>query len=407
MWTTLTTTVKTLVRTPAVVIWCLVFPLVLTGMFMMMFSGLSSDGTVDPVEVAVVRDDTWDASMFSQVVDAVDGQDTSSDDESGSDGSTQLLHVIEVDDEAAGIKLIEDRQVAGMYTLDDDGMPVVTLPPDNYSGSASMGSLSSTILTQIADGYVQNYQLLYSAIEADPQLLANPDAVSTVLSVSVDAEQFSPTRAIPDETVRYYYVLLAMVSLLAGTQCASGAVCQLQPNITQLGARRSIAGTSHVRQLLGLMLGCWLVATVCTMATFLFIRFVVGVDFGGREPLCLLGLAAASLCATALGALVAALPIKGGADTRSGLLIAVTMGLCVFAGLFGTASMTLSDALAQTCPATAWLNPPRLISDMFYSLYYYDSLDLFILRSLACCGLAAVMFGVSTVFFRRQRYEHL
>ncbi len=69
--------------------------------------------------------------------------------------------------------------------------------------------------------------------------------------------------------------------------------------------------------------------------------------------------------------------------------------------------MELSDALAQAWPPEAWLNPARLIADLFYSLYYYDSLNPFGLRLLVCAAMAVVFFAVSAVFLRRQRHEHL
>ena len=92
---------------------------------------------------------------------------------------------------------------------------------------------------------------------------------------------------------------------------------------------------------------------------------------------------------------------------RSGALLALVLGLCVIAGMVGTGSMELSDALAQAWPPEAWLNPARLIADLFYSLYYYDSLSPFGLRLLACAAMAGALFAASAVFLRRQRYEHL
>lgn len=396
MWSTFKMTLKSLVRTPAILIWCVVFPLALTSLFMIMFSNLSSDGTLDPISVAVVEDENWNDSNFSEVVDTLNEE-----------GDDRLLSVTSVKTAKEGRALIDEQRVSGMYAVNDKGKPVVTLAPDNYAGTPEKSSLYGTILQRIADGYEQNYALVKNAIEDNPFRLVVRQSLTDALDITVEAEKFSATRAVPDETVRYYYVLLAMVALLAGSQAASLAVSELQPNISELGARRFVSGTGHARQLLGVLLGCWLVSAVCTAITFAFIRFVVGIDFAGREGLCLVGLAASTLCSTALGALVSALPLKGGADVRSGLLIAITMGLCVFAGLFGQFSMSLADNIAQACPAEAWLNPPRLISDMFYSLYYYDSIEPFALRTLGCAGLAAAMFACSAIFFRRQRYEHL
>jgi len=54
MFNTIITTVKTLLRRPSTWVWGALFPIALSTMFMFMFANLSSDGTVDPVPVAVV-----------------------------------------------------------------------------------------------------------------------------------------------------------------------------------------------------------------------------------------------------------------------------------------------------------------------------------------------------------------
>lgn len=69
MFNTIITTVKTLLRRPSTWVWGALFPIALSTMFMFMFVNLSSDGTVDPVPVAVVADETWDASTFKDVGD--------------------------------------------------------------------------------------------------------------------------------------------------------------------------------------------------------------------------------------------------------------------------------------------------------------------------------------------------
>ena len=67
MFSTIITTVKTLLRRPSTWVWGALFPIALSTMFMFMFANLSSDGTVDPVPVAVVADEAWDASTFKDV----------------------------------------------------------------------------------------------------------------------------------------------------------------------------------------------------------------------------------------------------------------------------------------------------------------------------------------------------
>ena len=75
MWTTFKTTVRTLLLTPSAVVWTLIFPIVLATVFNFMFEPMRSTGSVEAVEVAVVVDDAWENSPFSQVVDTLSEAD--------------------------------------------------------------------------------------------------------------------------------------------------------------------------------------------------------------------------------------------------------------------------------------------------------------------------------------------
>ncbi|WP_417802626.1 ABC transporter permease, partial [Thermophilibacter provencensis] len=172
-------------------------------------------------------------------------------------------------------------------------------------------------------------------------------------------------------------------------------------------ARRAVSGTSRLRQLAGCVLGAWAVSTVALTLAFVFLRLVVGVDFGGREGLALVAVAVCALLATALGACVGALPIPAGISARSGILTALTCVLSLFAGLYGTAAMELADNLSQALPWTSWVNPTKLVCDTFYALYYYTSLAPFAARVAACVAGALALLAVAGAIFRRQSYEHL
>ena len=69
-----------------------------------------------------------------------------------------------------------------------------------------------------------------------------------------------------------------------------------------------------------------------------------------------------------------ALPGRMGSDSRRGILTALTCLLSLFAGLYGEPTMELADTVAHVFPAVTWLNPVCLIRDLFYTVYYYDTL---------------------------------
>lgn len=398
MWTTFKITVKTALRTPSVVIWTLLFPIVLATVFNFMFESLRAKDSIDPVPVAVVDDGAWDDSPFSEVIDEL------------VEGDEPLFDVQTAKTEDAARELLLSGAVDGVYMADEAGDPRLLLAPENSSvhtaGDNATYEVNRSIIEVVASSYLQNRALIDRIAAENPLLFTNPDAIEQALTQNVEVNEISLTHSQPDQTVRYYYALLGMASMFAA-QVAEGMVCRLQPTTSDLGARRSISGTSRVRLLLSTLAACWLVSTAFLGIALLYICTTGNIDFAGREPICLLGITAASLFSTCLGALIGALPIKGGADARSGILTMLTCLLAVFAGLYGQPTMELADSIAQACPAAMWINPVSLIRDVFYSIYYYDALEPFALRALMCIALAAVAFAASAVFFRRQSYEHL
>lgn len=391
MLTTLKTTAVTLLRTPSVLIWMLAFPVLMSTVFLFMFASMRNDGTVDPVPVAVVADAAWEASPFSETVEAL-----------GSEGAEGLLDPVFVGDKDEADSLLRSGDVAGVYAAGDDGEPVLTVAP------ASAGSslvVDQSILEAVASAYVRSGELVATLAEADPAALADPARVASALGLSAGVERVSLTWSVPDETVRYLYALLGMAALMA-SQAGIIGVCALQPGLSALGARRSASGTSRSRLLAGAVLGAWLVSFACLAVAFGYQRLVVGVDFAGREGLCLLGVAAASLLATATGALVGSLPGRADKDARTGVLTALTCLLSLFAGLYGTFAMDLADWLARELPWTAWANPARLVCDLFYALYYYDSLVPFALRALACVGISLALLAAAALAFGGRGHGH-
>ena len=392
--------VKSLVRTPSVIVWVLAFPLIMSVIFLFMFSGMRTDGLVDPVPVALVApaDEKDDASAgsFTQVAKAL-----------AEPGKDQLLDLRRVGTADEAEVLLASGEIDGYFEIASDGAPALTVGSAYTLASADGASeVNRTILETVASSYVQSRALLEEVAQRDPAALADPAAVTDALGIQVAVERVQITHARPEEIVRYYYALLGMSTLMA-SQAGMLAVAYAQPGVSALGARRAVSGTSRLRQLAGCALGAWAVSTVTLTLAFAFLRLVAGVDFGGREGLALVAVAVCALLATALGACVGALPLSAGISARSGILTALTCVLSLFAGLYGTAAMELADNLAHTLPWTSWVNPTKLVCDTFYALYYYTSLAPFAARLAACVAGALALLAVAGAIFRRQSYEHL
>ena len=458
MWTTFKTTVRTLLLTPSAVVWTLIFPIVLATVFNFMFEPMRSTGSVEAVKVAVVADDAWEDSPFSQVVDTL------------SEADEPLLAVHPVATEQEARELIAEGSVAGAYIVDavgnegnaeqsgsdeldaidaagpadaagaasdpdnadaagaasssgtaagssdvststlsasDAGAPRIILAPAG-SGTSSDASyeVNRAILESVATSYLQRVALIEDLSAHDPAALSDPIALEDALGLGVSVREVSLTHAQPDSMVRFYYALLGMASIFAA-QLAGESVWHLQPTSSAAGARRTVSSTSRMRLLIPTIGACWAVSTTFLAIAFGYICLTAHIDFSGREGLCLVGIAAASLLSCGIGALVGALPGRMGSDSRRGILTALTCLLSLFAGLYGEPTMELADTVAHVFPAATWLNPVCLIRDLFYTVYYYDTLVPFALRLAACAGIAAVLLAVSTACMRRSAHEHL
>lgn len=385
--------IAVLTRKRELFIWALAFPILLSTMFMLMFANLDSATAFDPVATAVVNDANYDeATAFSSVID-----------ELGEEGSDQLLdvHTYQSFDEAKAA--LEAGEVIGIISVDTDGTPKLAVSPD--SGGLGIEQIGRTILNTVMNTYVRNADLLASIAADNPLALADPDLIEEALSHGDATVQVSLTHSQPIQSVRYYYALLGMAALFCG-QIGMLAICEAQPNLTALGARRAMGATSRGKTLAATLAASWVISFFCLLVAFLFIRFVVGVDFAGREGACILALAVAALFATSFGTLLGSLP-KIGFGVKSGILTGVTCLLSLFAGLYGEPCMQLADQIAREAPVFAAINPAKVVTDAFYSLYYYDSLTPFAEKAGILLIMAAVLFAVSALFVRRQRYASL
>ena len=319
MLSTFRATIRMLLRTPSALVWGLAFPIILATMFVFMFSGFRTAESINAVPVAVVADDAWNTSTFSQVMDAL------------AEGEEPLLSCIEVADEGSALELLSTGEVDGgswlmglllpatQPLLSMDRIPVLALPrlvvasEDSAAHGGANGGyeVNRSILVSIANSYAQSEALIDDLAASNSAALADPEAVARALSLDARTERVSLTRSTPDETVRFYYALMewprffaAQLSMLAVASNSSHGICGV--------CARCIAGTSQHPTACGALLGSCCSSFAFLTVAFAYIRLVVGIDFQGREALCILGVAVGAWLATGVGAIVGSLPLQGG-----------------------------------------------------------------------------------------------
>jgi ABC-type multidrug transport system permease subunit len=66
--------------------------------------------------------------------------------------------------------------------------------------------------------------------------------------------------------------------------------------------------------------------------------------------------------------------------------------------------MQLADRVARQAPYLQVVNPVKQVSNLFYSLYFYDSYGPFVRALTILLVMAAVLFAFALILMRRQRY---
>ena len=91
-------------------------------------------------------------------------------------------------------------------------------------------------------------------------------------------------------------------------------------------------------------------------------------------------------------------------NAKTGISIAVTMLGCFFAGMFGITEKYIIDT---KLPIINMINPVNMITDGFYSLYYYTTYTRYWNNIISLIIFSTILLVISTLGLRRQRYDSI
>ena len=396
MWNTFKYTLLWLLRNPGIMVWSLLFPLVLTSVFIAMFGPLDDMAQLEPLRVGVVQpDDSAEGQAFEAFIDAT------------SEGDDRLLDptfVTTADDAAALVRenADTDEPYVGYVKL-DQGEPQAYVIGNVSTGG--LENLESSILALMLDEYAARAYLAQELARTDPAALADPTVIEALFEPIQATVQVHVTDNQPKESTRFYFALLGMAALFGGSMGLT-ACRRLKANTSALGARRTIGATNYARTVVATLAASWLLSFACLSVAFAYMEIAGGVNFAGREGACLTVVAAASLVATALGCALSAIP-RIPEDGKNGILAGVVCFASLFAGLYGQPTMELADTISAAFPVADIINPATQISQAFYSIMYYDTIGPLMGHLGILCTMSILLFLVSAASLRRQRYASI
>ena len=199
-----------------------------------------------------------------------------------------------------------------------------------------------------------------------------------------------------------YYTLIAM-SALYGAMISITVINYKLPNMNSVGKRCSISPLNKKTLLISSLLASYLVQIVGLLILFIFMLLVMHVDFGNNGLLVLLLGLVGSLTGLSLGIFIGSV-IKTNENAKTGILISITMLWCFLSGMMG---ITMKYVIDKNVPIINKINPAALLTDGFYALYYYDTLNRYVMDVISLVIISLVLILLSLGSLRRQKYDSI
>ncbi|EQB87958.1 ABC-2 type transport system permease protein [Clostridium punense] len=372
---------KCILRDKQTMFWTLIFPIVLATLFNMAFSNLSNAENFSEIKVGIVNDEEYKKSTeFIQAIESV----------SNSNSSTEVdLFDVKYVTKEEGQQLLDDSKIEG-YIYIKDGINLVVKET----------GINKTIIKSFLDDFKQTTSTVTRIISS------NPSAVEKVVSGISKRENFlkeAPIgNATPDTVVNYFYTLIAMACLY-GSFCGLKEVTALQANLSSQGARLNMAPTHKMKVFLSSVAAATTVQLGVIFILLGYLTLGLKISFGNQLGYIALTCLVGTITGVTFGTCVASVVKKG-----EGIKIAILIGLSmIMSFLSGMMQDKIKYMVTQKAPIVGYLNPANLITDSFYSLYYYNTHTQFFTNIALLCLFSVVFSIITYLVIRRQKYASL
>lgn len=383
---------KTLFRNKALIFWTFAFPIILGTFFNMAFSNIESSEKLDIINIAIIKNDDFNNNEIFK---------TAFEELSDKNNDDRLFETRYTTEEEAK-KLLEDEEIVGYMKLVNDE-PKLTF---------TTSGINETIFKYVSEEIAQTSNIIKNLSEEEikKEMIAgnyNIDYESIYNRViELTEEDNVRLNNVSNSNLSYtmieFYTLIAMACLYGGILGAV-AINQNLANMTNQGKRVSVSPTSKGKIILSSVLASYITQLVGVALLFLYTIFVLKVDYGNKLGLDIALAMAGSLAGLSLGVAVAT-TIKSNDNVKTGIIIAITMLGCFLSGMMG---ITMKYIIDKNIPIINKLNPASMITDGFYSLYYYDTLDRYIFDIGSLLIFALILIAISYISLRRQKYDSI
>ena len=371
---------KVLLRNKPMLFWSLIFPFVLGTFFQLALSNVGDAYEMEVIPLAVVENNFYyENDSLKSMISVL-----------SESGENQLFKTSYVSAEEAS-KLLEEGVVDGYIILENS---------DTSELVVRENGINQTIIKGVIDEYYQTTSVVNQVIVYDPELI-----YSGILELVYENPEFVKDNSVEnvDFSINYFFTLIAMTCLY-GSLIGLEVIKDSEANLSTKGARINVAPVSKMKIISSGLLAGYFIQLVAIAMLFAYLIFVFKVNFGQQVLPTIILAMVGCLAGTSLGIFVG-VSNKKSESFKIGLLIAVIMSCCFFSGMMGV--QTIKVYFDETFPVFAKINPVNIITDGLYSLFAYDTLEVYYNCLMRISIFSLVLLVLTFVFVRRKNYDSI
>jgi ABC-2 type transport system permease protein len=365
------------------IFWTFIFPVLLATLFNMAFSNLSSAEKFSRIKIGIVNNEEY--KKHTDFIEAISSVSNSNK----SEGKSNLFDIKYASKEEAD-KLLENSKIEGYIYFDNEIKLVV-----------KKSGINQTIIKSFLDDFKQTSSTMVTIIQKNPAAVEN-GLLDSVSNRADYLKEVSVSKSAPNTVVNYFYTLIAMACLY-GSFLGLKEVMAIQANLSAQGARVNMAPIHKIKAFMASMLAATTVQLTEIFILLAYLILILKVDFGNQLGYIALTCIIGTITGVTFGTCVASI-VKKGEGLKVAILIGVTMLMSFLSGMMFD---KMKYIVSTNFPILSYINPVNLITDAFYSLYYYNTHVKFFTDIVLLC-ITSVIFSIITYFvLRRQKYASL
>ena len=380
---------KVLFKNKSLIFWTFAFPIILGFLFNLAFSNIEESEKLDIISIGIVENEKLDENFLTAIKYLGDKE------------NKDRLFEIKYLDEDDAEKYLDNSKIDGYISYSDD-----------IKITIKENGINQTIIKNVVDEIIQQSKIAEDVVNKTMQdQISSGNMLIDYASIykntyEIAGYSYENTKDISKENISYtmieYYTLIAMTALYGGIIAMTSLNNNLA-NMSSKGKRVSIAPVKKSTTILSSLCASYIVQTIGMILLFVFTIFVIKVDYGNNLGKIILLALIGMLAGLSLGTFVGAI-LKTNEASKVGIIIAITMLGSFLSGMMG---ITMKYIIDSNVPILNKLNPASMITDGFYSLYYYDTFNRYYFDIVSLLIFSTILILISCISLRRQKYDSI